>query len=270
MPVTPANEKYITLEDVKKHAILSNDVHACPTKVISLENTLGGVILPLETCQQISTWARSQSPPLLLHLDGARLWEAVAVGAGSLKDYCSCFDSVSLCFSKGLGAPIGSIIVGEKSFIDRARHIRKGLGGGLRQAGVISAAARTAVEETFLGGALTGAQERAKEVADLWTEKGGKLSRDCETNMVWCDLEAPGIEAERWVEAGVREGLKVHKSGRCVVHYQISAAAVERLGRVMDAVLGTGRIGEEDGLHGGKVRKGVKRKAEEIGEVEVE
>ncbi|KAL8765712.1 MAG: hypothetical protein Q9194_006485, partial [Teloschistes cf. exilis] len=125
--VVPANRHHITLEDVKKHAVLDDNVHHCPTTLISLENTLNGTILPLSVCQSISTWARAQSPPLKFHLDGARIWEAVAAGAGSLKDYCECFDSVSLCFSKGLGAPIGSIIVGSHQFIKRARHIRKAL-----------------------------------------------------------------------------------------------------------------------------------------------
>ncbi|KAL8689706.1 MAG: hypothetical protein Q9218_004687, partial [Villophora microphyllina] len=149
--VIPSNGHHITLDDVKKHAVLDDNVHHCPTTLISLENTLNGTILPLSNCQEISHWARAQNPPLKMHLDGARLWEAVAAGAGTLKDYCACFDSISLCFSKGLGAPIGSIIVGSPPFVARARHIRKSLGGGLRQSGVIAAPARVAVDETFLG-----------------------------------------------------------------------------------------------------------------------
>ncbi|KAI4240456.1 MAG: hypothetical protein LQ352_007633, partial [Teloschistes flavicans] len=149
--VVPANGHHLTLQDVQKHAVLDDNIHHCPTTLISLENTLNGTILPLSDCQDISQWARAQSPPITMHLDGARIWEAVAAGAGSLEDYCKCFDSVSLCFSKGLGAPIGSIIVGSPRFIARARHIRKALGGGLRQSGVIAAPARVAVDETFLG-----------------------------------------------------------------------------------------------------------------------
>ncbi|KAL9577332.1 MAG: hypothetical protein Q9212_006432, partial [Teloschistes hypoglaucus] len=149
--VLPEHGHHLTLEDVQKHVVLDdNNVHHCPTTLISLENTLNGTILPLSTCQSISHWARAQTPPIKMHLDGARLWEAVAAGAGSLKDYCKCFDSISLCFSKGLGAPIGSIIVGSTPFIKRARHIRKALGGGLRQSGVIAAPARVGVDETFL------------------------------------------------------------------------------------------------------------------------
>lgn len=81
-----------------------------------------------------------------MHLDGARIWEAVAAGAGSLEDFTSCFDSASLCFTKGLDAPIGSIIVESSHFIKRARWIRKMLDGGIRQAGLVAAPARVAVE----------------------------------------------------------------------------------------------------------------------------
>lgn len=82
-----------------------------------------------------------------------------------LRAYGACFDSVSLCFSKGLGAPIGSVVVGSAAFVKKARWIRKSIGGGLRQAGVISAAARASVEDTFLGGRLGACHVRAKEVS---------------------------------------------------------------------------------------------------------
>lgn len=85
--------------------------------------------------------------------------------AQMLRAYGACFDSVSLCFSKGLGAPIGSVVVGSAAFVRKARWIRKSIGGGLRQAGVISAAARTSVEDTFLGGRLGASHVRAKEVS---------------------------------------------------------------------------------------------------------
>ncbi|MCJ1485122.1 hypothetical protein MMC06_005295 [Schaereria dolodes] len=244
--VVPKNGHHLTLEEVKANAVVSEDVHACPTRVISLENTLAGEIMPLSDCQSISEWARAQSPPIKLHLDGARLWEAVSaqVAQGEhggdlkrgIKDYCACFDSVSLCFSKGLGAPIGSIIVGSKAFIKSARHIRKAIGGGLRQAGVITAAARVSVEETFLGGKLAGSHERARTIARMWVGKGGKLGRAVETNMVWFDLESAGVEVKEFVEIGVKEGVRLI-GGRLVVHYQISDEAITRLEKVMDAVL---------------------------------
>lgn len=123
------------------------------------------------------------------------------------------------------------------------------MGGGFRQAGVVTAAARVAVEETFLGGKLEGTHVRAKEVARMWEGRGGRLEQPVETNMVWLDLEGVGVEEV--VEVGVKEGLKM-LGGRVVVHYQIGDEAVVRLGRVMDAIL---RIGREKV---GEVAKGAK------------
>ena len=248
----PRNGHHLTLaEDILPNAVVSDeDVHSTPTRVISLENTLGGEILPLDECRRISVWARAQSPPIKMHLDGARLWEAVSAQCAAasittrgeaepepetesqnnggrdslierLKDYCTLFDSVSLCFSKGLGAPIGSILVGDEAFIRKARHIRKSIGGGLRQAGVVTAAARVSVEETFLGGKLARSHERAREIARLWEGKGGKLARGVETNMVWLDLEAVECGVKEFVEVGVRYGVKLY-GGRLVVHYRES------------------------------------------------
>ncbi|KAK8213526.1 hypothetical protein M8818_002828 [Zalaria obscura] len=232
--VVPANGNYLTLEDVKKSAIISNDIHSCPTKVISLENTLAGIVLPLQECQRISAFAKEHG--ILMHLDGARLWEAVASGAGSLEDYCACFDSISLCFSKGLGAPIGSIIVGTKEFRERARWIRKSIGGGLRQAGVVTAAARVAVEDTFLGGKLAASHDRARQIAHMWESMGGTTTNPAETNMVWFDLEAAGISKEEFIAEGEKVGLRL-LGGRLVVHYQIGDEAVQRLEKLMKAVL---------------------------------
>lgn len=196
----PSNGKYLTLEDVQNAVDLREDVHGCPTKLISLENTLGGVIYPIEEIRRISDWAHEYG--IIMHLDGARLWEAVAAGAGSLADYCAYFDSVSLCFSKGLGAPVGSMIVGTRAFRERARWIRKSIGGGIRQAGVLTAAARVAVEDTFLGGKLQACHERARQIAALWERYGGRTSHAVETNMVWLDVEAAGITVDKFVELG--------------------------------------------------------------------
>jgi threonine aldolase len=259
--VVPSNGVYLTLEDIKKNIILSDDVHACPTRAISLENTLGGTIMPLSETQRISQFARSHG--VRLHLDGARLWEAVVAGAGSLTDYTTCFDSVSLCFSKGLGAPVGSILVGSKPFIKQARWIRKSIGGGLRQPGIITAAARVAVDETFgrgpngEGGLLRRSHEVAREIAKLWEDMGGKLAKRTETNMVWFDLEDAGMSEEDFVKVGEKHRLRV-LGGRLVVHYQISAEAMERLRGVMAEVLERKRqVSDENGMnHMREERKG--------------
>lgn len=241
-PVAPADGVHLTLDDVKKHAVVDDDVHSCPTRVIALENTLGGVILPLRTAQDISAWARAQDPPIAMHLDGARLWEAVAAGAGSLEDYASCFDTISLCFSKGLGAPVGSILVGSERDIARARHLRKALGGGMRMAGIVSGPARAALEDTFVGGLLAGSHKRTREFEAVWKAQGGKVLHEVQTNMVWCDLDEAGVTKEEFVRVCGEEGLNV-LGGRLVVHYQIGEEALGRWERVAGRILGGGRGG---------------------------
>ncbi|PSN59504.1 hypothetical protein BS50DRAFT_508266 [Corynespora cassiicola Philippines] len=243
VPVDVKNGKYLTLEEVKEYAVISDDVHSCPTRVISLENTLNGAIMPLDEVKRISAWARENG--IIMHMDGARLWEAVAAGAGSLKEYCAEMDSLSLCFSKGLGAPIGSIVVGNKSFIKRCRWIRKSIGGGLRQAGVVAAPARVAVEETFLGGKLEESHNNAKRIEKIWMDLGGKMKYPVDTNMVWLDIESHGIDLDWFIELGEKYGVRV-RGGRLVVHYQIGEEAVQGLTKLFKEVL-RGEVGEKTG-----------------------
>ncbi|KAK0618185.1 pyridoxal phosphate-dependent transferase [Bombardia bombarda] len=222
--IVPSNGVYLTLEDVKANSYLDDDVHTCPTRVISLENTLNGMIMPLDEVRRISAFARENG--IRIHCDGARLWEVVASGAGSLTEFAACFDTISLCFSKGLGAPIGSILVGDKAVIKHARWVRKSIGGGLRQSGVVTAAARVAVDETFgkgpngQGGLLRQTHVLAKEVAKIWTDLGGKLVHPVHTNMVWIDLDDAKSSFGRVDELGKAAGLKLF-GNRLVIHYQI-------------------------------------------------
>ena len=109
---------------------------------MSLENTLSGTILPLKDVKEISDYVRNfpvpeGQKPIAMHLDGARLFDAVAAENIDIKDYCACFDSISFCLSKGVGAPMGSVIVGTKAFINRTKWFRKMFGGGTRQVGVL-------------------------------------------------------------------------------------------------------------------------------------
>ncbi|KAH9223217.1 putative L-allo-threonine aldolase [Leptodontidium sp. 2 PMI_412] len=236
----PANGLYLTLEDIKRDALITTNIHCAPTRVISLENTLAGTITPLSEIQRISAFARENG--IKMHLDGARIWEAVAAGAGSLRELLDCFDTAQMCFSKGLAAPIGSIIVGPRKTLDHCRWSRKMIGGGIRQAGVISAAARVAVEENFgkgpngEGGKLRGTHEKAKTIEQMWTSRGGRVSRPVQTNMVVLDLAFSSIETGELIRVGKEEGLKL-MGGRIVVHCQIVDEAIIRLGKVMDRVL---------------------------------
>jgi threonine aldolase len=241
-PVAPSNGEFLTLEDIQRKAILHYNVHRCPTTVISLENTISGLVHPLSEVRRISNWTRKND--IRLHPDGARLWEAVATGAGSLRDFAQYFDSVSLDLSKGLGAGMGAIVVGNGSFISRARRVRKGMGGGMRQSGILSSAARAAVDETFGpgvwgrdgGGKLRGVHERAKRVAALWVWKGGKLCRRTETNLVWLDLDHTGLGDDEFIDIGRSCGDKLDGK-RIVLHYQISEEGLRRLALTFDRAL---------------------------------
>ncbi|KAJ5939617.1 L-allo-threonine aldolase [Penicillium verhagenii] len=236
----PANGQYLTLEDIKRTAVISNNIHVAPTRVISLEITLAGVITPLDEVRKISLFAHSNS--IKMHLDGARIWEAVAAGAGPLTDYLECFDTAQMCFSKGLGAPIGSIIVGPKATLEHCRWVRKSIGGGIRQAGIISAAARVAVEDNFgkgpngEGGRLRETHKKAKIIEKMWLDRGGTVSRPVETNMVVLDLSSSRITADEAIRVGKEEGVKL-MGARIVVHHQITVEAMDRIEKVFDRLM---------------------------------
>lgn len=238
--IKPLNGKYLTVRDVSKHAIITDDVHKAPTRLVSIENTTSGSVIPLEELQLLKAWANKNS--IAIHMDGARLWEAVAASGHTLKEFAQCCDVLTLDFSKNLGAPMGAMIIGKAGLIKRLKRIRKSIGGGMRQAGVLGAAARQAVLENFgpgqtdTKGVLKSSHLLGQRIGALWTEKGGHLLREVETNMVWLDLKRSGIEAERWNEAGGRHGIKLDGK-RVVLHHQICEEAVIRLGRVMDDCL---------------------------------
>jgi threonine aldolase len=122
-------------------AISPDDIHACESRLVSLENTVnkgGGSIYTSEALQEISDFCRSVGIPL--HLDGARIFNALVESGQTPAQFGAWFDSISVCLSKGLGAPIGSVLLGSKDFIKKARRVRKRLGGGWRQAGLLAAA----------------------------------------------------------------------------------------------------------------------------------
>jgi threonine aldolase len=121
--VVPTNGLYLTSQDIQQNTVLTDNVHKCPTRIVALENTISGIVGPLDEMQRISTWCRVKD--IKLHLDGARLFEAVASGAASLGDYCTLFDTVASESSKDLGAPMGAMLLGSEALINQARRIRK-------------------------------------------------------------------------------------------------------------------------------------------------
>ena len=168
-PVDGKKNGVITTEQVEPFIRPSSAYYMPKTKVIALENThnrAGGTIYPLEKIIEMKELAKKYN--LLFHLDGARIWNASVATGISVKDYAQHFDSVSCCFSKGLGAPVGSIIAGTKDFIKEAFRVRKGWGGGMRQSGILAAAALYSLQNNVQR--LSEDHEKAKILAKAINE----------------------------------------------------------------------------------------------------
>ncbi|KAK1759752.1 alanine racemase [Echria macrotheca] len=244
-PVQPSNGLYLRAEDIEKHAKLGDNMpwEVCPTAVVSLENTAHGNLIPLRELRGIRDWTAQAG--ILVHIDGARVWDAVAAGGGSLRDIAACSDAMTLSFAKGIGAPIGAAVVGSSEVIRRVKRLRQSIGGGVRKAGVLAAAAMEAVLENFGPGdvdvcrVIQGGHSAAAEVSNMWTARGGKLLRPTETNMVWLDLAAAGVAAETVSDMASRRGVLL-AAPRVVLHHQICADALVSLGQVFDDILAGG------------------------------
>ena len=243
IPVMPDVEKqaYLALDDIVPNIVPDDgDTHGAPTRLIALENTFWGKIMPLTEVKKIYAYAQERG--IRVHMDGARLWnacysnasesmsaqEAAEAAKSLLKEYCAHFDTVSLCFSKSLGAPSGSVLLSKHpEVIAKARHFRKALGGGMRQIGVLTAPARIALEEVFLSGVpLRRANAMAKDLEASWKNMGGEIQPGLaqETNMVWVDLKKARVKDEEFVRIAEEEGVKVF-DGRIVAHYRRSPVA---------------------------------------------
>lgn len=179
------------------------NIHYAPTRLLVVENTHnrgGGSIWPLQQLQEVCGVARESA--IFTHLDGARLWNASVASGIAEAEYASDFDSVSVCFSKGLGAPIGSVLAGRSEFVDKARRFRKQFGGGMRQAGIIAAGALYALKHNRARLADDHANAR-RLVIGLSGITGIRVnSADVVTNMVYIDVVS---ETAAEVAARLRE-----------------------------------------------------------------
>jgi threonine aldolase len=216
--------------------------HLVRTRLVALENTHnrgGGRVYPVEKIQAISEWARKQG--LIMHLDGARLWNAVVATGIPAGEWARHFDTVSVCFSKGLGAPIGSALSGPRDFIARARRVRKLFGGGMRQAGMAAAGALFALEHHVerLAEDHRNAQVIAQAVADT---PGLRLDpAEPETNLIFFRVEREAGTAQTVAAALKARGVLVMPTApqtiRACTHLDISAAQAERAaGAIRQAV----------------------------------
>ena len=204
-------------------AVKPDDSHFARTRLLCLENTLGGKALPLEYMAKATAVARQHG--LATHLDGARLFNAAIKLGVSAHDIAEHFDSVSVCFSKGLGAPVGSALVGSREFIRGAHRWRKMLGGGMRQAGVLAAAARYALDHHVQR--LAEDHALAQRLADGLQGLPGLTVEPPQTNIVFADLQGPranGLMAHLKSRGVLATGL-YHL--RFVTHLDVDAAGVD-------------------------------------------
>ncbi|MCP3027000.1 low-specificity L-threonine aldolase [Halobacillus sp. A5] len=226
-------------EDVRA-AVRPDDIHFPKTGMICVENThnkAGGAVVSLGNMQAVYEVAREYGIPV--HLDGARLFNAVAASGISVEHYASQADTVQFCLSKGLGAPVGSIITGSAEFIQRARKWRKRLGGGLRQAGVIAEPGYVAL--TQMTGRLADDHENARYLADSINQIDGlRVEGPVDTNIVLVNVADLGLQAEHFLAELKKEGVLAVPFGRhtvrFVTHFDVSRehikTAVDRVNAI--------------------------------------
>lgn len=205
--------------------IKPDDVHFAKTRLLCFENTQAGKAAPADYFAKASALATKHD--LALHLDGARLFNACVATGCSAADYGRHCDSVSICLSKGLGAPVGSVLVGTQDFIRQARRWRKMVGGGMRQAGMLAAAGLYALEHHI--DRLRDDHAHAEAIAEAAASRyPGKVSH--QTNMVFVDLEPAEMKAlsERMAAAQIRI-----RGPRWVTHLDVSAEDANRVAEVL-------------------------------------
>lgn len=203
-------------------AIKPDDFHFAITRLICLENTQGGKVLDLGYLQAFSDLAQKHG--LLRHLDGARAFNAAVAQNVSIREICQYFDTASLCLSKGLGSPIGSLLVGDAKTIDQARRWRKMLGGGMRQAGIVAAAGLYALKSNVKR--LSQDHDNARNISSIIKSSACLgLAEEPQTNMLFLD-EATDMASltPHMAEHGVRIS-----GTRWVFHLDISDHDVERI-----------------------------------------
>ncbi|WP_027817159.1 low-specificity L-threonine aldolase [Paraburkholderia bannensis] len=221
-PLDNAADGSIPLERVAA-AIKPIDDHFARTRLFALENTIGGKVLPAAYVAEATQFAHGKG--LATHLDGARVFNAVVASSQSLGALAEGFDSVSICFSKGLGAPVGSVLVGSRALIDVAHRWRKVLGGGMRQAGVLAAACLYALDHNVARLADDHANA-ARLAAGLAQIDEVKVTSHA-TNMVFAQFpQADCVPLEAWLkERGILTQMLY--ASRFVTHLDVSAADID-------------------------------------------
>ena len=213
--------------------IRPDDMHAVRTRLVCLENTHnrgGGTVYTPDAVQAISRWARANN--LAIHLDGARVWNAIVKTGVPAHEWGRMFDTVAVCFSKGLGAPVGSMLLGPRDLIAYGRRVRKLFGGAMRQVGYLAAACNYALDHHIdrLAEDHANAQVIAQAVAEV---PGFTLTPpEVETNLVWFEVDTRHGTAKQVAERLKTDGVLVAPLGarvvRAVTHLDVTRAECER------------------------------------------
>ena len=244
-PLSHQPDGTLLLADIEA-AIKPDDAHFAKTRMLTLENTWGGKLLPFSYVQAATQLARSKG--LALHLDGARLFNAAVAQAQQrgtdayveARNIAQCFDSASVCFSKGLGAPVGSALCGSKEFIARAHRVRKMAGGGMRQAGMLAAAASFALERHVYR--LADDHALAQRLAAGLEGLEGLVVEPPQTNIVFVDLVGAAREQSGALLAHLKaQGVLITGLYRLrfVTHLDVDAAGVDRAVQAVRQFLST-------------------------------
>ena len=232
----------LDLEKMEEYVHTDADVHFAPTRLVCLENThnhCGGLVLPLEHVRAVRELCERYG--LKLHLDGARLFNAVAASGIPAAEYAAAFDTVSICLSKGLGAPVGSVLVGDAATVALAQRARKLYGGGMRQAGIIAAAGLHALEHNVAR--LADDARRARALAERLAALPG-LEIDLatvQTNMVFAGTRGTGLPAAALVARLGEAGVLCLDEGpwtvRFVTHLDVDDGDIQQTVAVAERVL---------------------------------
>ena len=223
---SPTGDGRLTADDFADK-IRPDDMHSVRTRLVCLENTHnrgGGTVYSPDAMSAITRWARQHK--LATHLDGARIWNAIVKTGVSAKVWGQMFDTVNVCFSKGLGTPVGSMLLGPRDLIAHARRIRKLFGGAMRQIGFLAAACDYALDRHI--DRLAEDHANAKVVADAVAEVPGfaLTPPEVETNLVWFTVDSRHVGAKEVAERLKAKGVLVAPLGtrviRAVTHLDVS------------------------------------------------
>lgn len=212
------------------------------TRLVEIENThngRGGEVFELDRMREVRGWAGSEG--LRVHLDGARLWNASVASGVPLHEYAACAHTVSVCFSKGLGAPVGSALAGDAETVRRAHRLRKMLGGGMRQAGILAAAALYALDHNL--GRLEEDHRKARTIGSSVDKCSGlRLAHPVQTNILIVEVVDPGDTPaallEQLANLGVRAAAWSSRSIRFVTHLDVSQAEAEEVAAILRRLRG--------------------------------